>query len=43
MYFFDGLTLKKISEIEGCSIRSIKYSIDIAINKLSKKLKKYDN
>lgn len=41
MYFFDSLTLKKISEIEGCSIRSVKYSVDIAIDKLAKKLKKY--
>ncbi len=39
MYFFDDLNLKQIAEIEGCSIRSIKYSIDIAIEKLSKNKK----
>lgn len=39
MYFFDDMTLREIALIEGCSIRSIKYSIDIAISKLSKKFK----
>lgn len=39
MYFFEDLTLKQIAEIEDCSIRAVKYSIDIAIKKLSARIK----
>lgn len=39
-YFFENKTLKEIALEEGCSIRSIKYSIDLAIEKL-KKIKKF--
>lgn len=39
MYFFKDMTLREIAVIEGCSIRSIKYSIDIAISKLLKNFK----
>lgn len=35
-YFFEEKTLKEIALEEGCSIRSIKYSIDLAIEKLKK-------
>lgn len=43
MYFFDNLKFREIAEIEGCSIRSIKYSVDIAVKKLSDKIKKNKN
>ncbi len=35
-YFFEEKTLKEIALEEGCSIRSIKYSIDLALEKLKK-------
>lgn len=38
-YFFEEKTLKEIALEENCSIRSIKYSIDIALEKLKKSLK----
>lgn len=41
MYYFKGMTLKEISKIERCSIRAIKYSIDIALVKLKEKLKNF--
>ena len=39
-YYFENKTLKKIAEEEGCSITSVKESLDSSINKLRKKLKK---
>ena len=39
-YYFENKTLQKIAEEEGCSITSVKESIDSGINKLRKKLKK---
>lgn len=39
MYYFDQLTLREIALKENCSCRAIKYSIDIAIKKISKKMK----
>ena len=39
-YYFENKTLQKISEEEGCSITSVKESLDSSINKLRKKLKK---
>lgn len=39
MYFFDDMKLKDIAKIEGCSIRAIKYSIDIGLSKILKTLK----
>ena len=43
MYYFENKTLKEIAEIEGCAIMSVKDSLDIAIDKLEKKLKKFKN
>ncbi len=36
MYYFENMTLDGISKIENCSPRAVKYSIDIALKKLSK-------
>ncbi len=41
MYYFENKTLKEIAEIEGCSIMSVKDSLDLAIHNLEKKLKKF--
>ena len=38
-YFFENRTMDEIATEEGCSKVAIKYSIDIAINKISKKIK----
>lgn len=39
-YFYDGMTYEQIAEKEGCSKMSVKRSIDAAICKLKKILKK---
>ena len=39
-YFFEDKTYEEIAKEENCSKVAIKYSIDIAINNLSKKIKK---
>ena len=38
-YFFENKTLSEIAEEEHCSKVAVKYSIDIAIEKISKKIK----
>ena len=38
MYYLEGKNLREIALIEHCSPRAIKYSIDIALQKLSKKI-----
>lgn len=38
-YFFENMTLSEISKIEKCSIRAVKYSIDLALKKLKEKIK----
>lgn len=38
-YFFDNKTMEQIADEECCSKVAVKYSIDIAINKISKNLK----
>lgn len=43
MYYFENKTLREIAEIEGCAIMSVKDSLDIAIIKIEKKLKKFKN
>lgn len=43
MYYFENKKLKEIAEIEGCAIMSVKDSLDIAISKIEKKLKKFKN
>lgn len=40
LYFYEGMTYEKIAEREGCSKMSVKRSIDAAIGKLRKILKK---
>lgn len=39
LYYDYGFTLKEIALMEKCSIRAIKYSIDIAKKKLEEKIK----
>ena len=34
LYFFDGYTFEQISEMEGCTKRAVKFSVDIALEKL---------
>lgn len=41
LYYDYGFTLKEIALMEGCSLRAIKYSIDIAKKKLEEKIKKF--
>ena len=36
LYFFGELTYEQIAEIEGCTKRAVKFSIDLAIEKLKK-------
>ncbi|MBR3162121.1 MAG: hypothetical protein IKF19_05265 [Bacilli bacterium] len=38
-YFFENKTYEEIGNEEGCSKMAVKYSIDIALQKLSKKFK----
>ena len=38
-YYFDNKTLEQIAEEENCSKVEVKYSIDIALEKISKKFK----
>lgn len=39
-YYVENKTYEEIAKEEGCTKRAIKFSIDIAIQKLSKKIKK---
>lgn len=39
-YFFEDKTYEEIAAEENCTKRAVKFSIDIALEKLSKKLKK---
>lgn len=39
-YYFENKTLEQIAQEGGCSKRAIKFSIDIALEKISQKLKK---
>lgn len=41
LYYFQGFTYEQIAQIEGCSTRAIKYSVDCAKNNLKKSLKKF--
>ncbi len=36
LYYFQGLTYEKIAEIEGCTKMAVKFSVDIAVEKLKK-------
>lgn len=39
LYFFGELTYEQIAKLEGCTKRAVKFSVDIAIEKLKKILK----
>ena len=39
-YYFENMTYEEIAKEENCSKRAVKFSIDIAIEKISKKFKK---
>lgn len=41
LYYFQGLTYEQIAEMEGCTKRAIKFSVDIAIEKLKKFFEKF--
>jgi RNA polymerase sigma-70 factor (ECF subfamily) len=41
LYYDYGFSLKEIAKMENCSIRAVKYSIDIAKKKLKEKIKKF--
>jgi RNA polymerase sigma factor (sigma-70 family) len=41
LYYFEDVTYEQIAQIEGCSARAIKYSVDCAKNNLKKSLKKF--
>lgn len=43
LYFFEDMTYEQIAYIEGCTKVPIKRSIDLAIEKLRKKIKKFKN
>ena len=34
LYYFEGLTYEQIAQMEGCSKRAVKFSVDIALKKL---------
>ena len=34
LLYFDGYTFEQIAEMEGCTKRAVKFSVDIALNKL---------
>ena len=38
-YYFDDMTLDQIAKEENCTKRAVKFTIDIAIEKISKKIK----
>ena len=39
-YYFEDMTLEQIAKEENCTKRAVKFTIDIAIEKISKKIKK---
>lgn len=41
LYYFDGLTYEQIGELEGCTKRAVKFSVDIAVEKLKKFFKNF--
>ena len=36
LYFFGDMTYEQIAKMEGCTKRAVKFSVDIAIEKLKK-------
>lgn len=43
LYYFEGMTYEQIARQEGCTKMPIKRSIDAAIERLKKDLKKFEN
>ena len=41
LYYFNGLTYSQIAEMEGCTKRAVKFSVDIAVEKLKKFFKNF--
>ena len=41
LYYFQGLTYERIAEMEGCTKRAVKFSVDIAVEKLKKFFKNF--
>lgn len=41
LYYDFGLTYEKIAQMEGCSKMAIKYSVDIAVEKIKNKIKNF--
>ena len=39
--YFQGLTYEQIAEMEGCTKRAVKFSVDIAVEKLKKFFKNF--
>lgn len=37
LYYFEGYTFEQIAEMEGCTRRAVKFSVDIAVKKLKEK------
>ena len=41
LYYFQDLTYEQIAEMEGCTKRAVKFSVDIAVEKLKKFFKNF--
>ena len=41
LYYFQGLTYERIAEMEGCTKRAVKFSVDIAVEKLKRFFKNF--
>ena len=41
LYYFQGLTFEQIAGMEGCTKRAVKFSVDIAVEKLKKFFKNF--
>ena len=41
LYYDFGLTYEQIADMEGCTKRAVKFSVDISIKKIREKLKNY--
>ena len=41
LYYFQGLTYEQIAEMEDCTKRAVKFSVDIAVEKLKKFFKNF--
>ena len=42
LYYFQGMTYEQIAEMEGCTKRAVKFSVDIAVEKLKKFFKIFE-